>query len=247
MVYRNIKFVYDEPAMIVKAEGSEYLVVADLHVGMELGLSKKGVHLFNATELMAERIIRIMKEFSLKNLIMLGDIKESILYPENAELKLLKNFFKRLDGFQTRIIAGNHDAHLGEIISHDVDKELVIGNFGFLHGNRKPSQQMMGLDYIISAHDHIAVRIREKSGAVYEQKAWAFYKLGKKRAKSEYEKFNDRIKLISMPAFNDLIMGTTIDKNSKSRLNPLLSNNIFDYRSAEVYNLMGQKINIDRL
>ncbi len=247
MVYRNIKFVYDEPAMVVKADGSEYLVVADLHVGMELELSRKGVHLFNATDRMAERIIHIMKEFSLKNLIMLGDIKESILYPENAELKLLKSFFKRLEGFQIGIIAGNHDAHLGDIINHEVHKELVLGDFGFLHGNRKPSQEMMGLDYIISGHEHIAVRIREKSGAVYEQKAWAFYELDKKKALSEYEKLNHKIKLISMPAFNDLIMGTTVDKSSKNRLNPLLSNNIFDYGSAEIYNLMGQKINIGRL
>ena len=47
-----------------------------------------------------------------------------------------------------------------------------------------------------------------------------------------------------MPAFNDLIMGTTIGNKSKM-MNPLLSNSIFDYKSAEIYNLMGQRIRID--
>ncbi len=242
MVYKNIRFVYDEPALIVKAGNTEHLVVADLHIGMELGLSKKGINLFNASDLMAERIIRIMGEFSLKSLIILGDVKESILYPEGAEIGLLKNFFRRLEGFQIRIIAGNHDAHLGEIIGHDVVKELVLGNIGFMHGNRKPDEHMMALDYIISAHEHIAVRIREKGGALYEQKAWAIYRLNRKEAKLSYKSFNERIKLISMPAFNDLIVGTTIERRSKKRLNPLLSNNIFDYRNVNVYNLMGQRI-----
>jgi metallophosphoesterase superfamily enzyme len=86
------------------------------------------------------------------------------------------------------------------------------------------------------------VRIKEKSGATYENKAWGIYRLNLKEAQSNYDKFNEKIKMISMPAFNDLIVGTTIDKNSKKRLNPLLSNNIFDYRSVEVYNLMGQRV-----
>jgi metallophosphoesterase superfamily enzyme len=83
LVYKNLRFVYDEPALIVNADGAEHLVVPDLHIGMELGLSRKGVHLFNATDRMAERIKRIMR-FSLENLIILGDVKESILYPESS-------------------------------------------------------------------------------------------------------------------------------------------------------------------
>jgi hypothetical protein len=244
LVYKNIKFIYDEPALMVKTDGEEYLVVADLHIGMELGLSRKGIHLFNATDLMAERISHIMKEFFLKNIIILGDVKESILYPEGAEIKLLKNFFRQLESFNISIVAGNHDAHLGEIISHDVKREIILGNVGFVHGNRKPDENIMKLDYIISAHEHIAVRIRERSGATYEQKAWGIYRLNLKEAKLSYNKFNEKIKLISMPAFNDLIVGTTIEKNSKKRLNPLLNNNVFDYSGVEVYNLMGQRVEI---
>jgi uncharacterized protein len=245
LVYKNIKFIYDEPALVANVKGKEYLVIADLHIGMELELSKKGVHLFNATDKLVERIKNIMKEFSLHDIIILGDVKQSILYPEIAEIKLLKKFFRELDGFEIKIVAGNHDAHLSEIIGHEVTKELIIGEFGFVHGNRKPSVEMMVLDYIISAHEHIAVRITEKSGAYYEQKAWALYDINKKEASANYEKFNDKIRLVSMPAFNDLIMGTTIDKKSKSRLNPLLSNNIFDYKSVDIYNLFGQKISLE--
>ncbi|MGA2799705.1 MAG: hypothetical protein ABSE71_00015 [Candidatus Micrarchaeaceae archaeon] len=243
MAYENIKFVYNEPAMIVKAESREHLVIADLHIGMELGLSKKGVHLFGASERMAGRINAIMNQFSLRSIIMLGDIKESILYPEEAETRLLKQFFSSLEKFEIRIVAGNHDAHLSEIIGRSVEKELVIGNFGFVHGNRKPDDGFMLLDYIVSAHEHLAVRIKEKNGAAYDYKAWAVYGVNKSAARAEYKKFNERIKLVSMPAFNELIHGRAIEKG-KGGMNPMLTNNIFSSRKAEVYSLLGQRIDL---
>lgn len=246
MVYSNIKFVYDEPAMVVKADGKEHLVVGDLHIGMELELSRKGVHLFSATENMANRIKKIMKEFSLKRVIILGDVKNSILYPETSEIRLLKEFFGALSGFDLTIVAGNHDAHLSEIIGHQVVKEFTVGDLGFLHGNRIPDDRMMLLDYLVSAHDHLAVRITEKNGATYDQKAWGIYKLNKTAAKSKYGAFNEKIKLVSMPAFNDLITGTTIEKVTAKRLNPLLSNRIFSSSGAEIYNTLGQRIGFRR-
>ena len=236
MVYNGIKFVYDEPAMMISAGGEDHLVVGDLHIGIELGLSRKGVHLFGATENMAERIKKIMKEFSLGKMIILGDVKNSILYPESSEVRLLKSFFESLSRFDISIVAGNHDAHLSEIIGHEVKRELVLDNFGFLHGNRKPDEPMMMLDCIISAHDHLAIKIKDRNGAIYEQKAWGIYKLSKSRAKLDYDRFNEKIRLVSMPAFNDLIMGVTVDRLSASRLNPLLSKGIFSLRSAEIYN-----------
>lgn len=241
MAYKSIKFVYDEPALVINAEGREHLVIGDLHIGMELGLSKKGVHLFGATERMADRIKRIMHVFSLDSMIMLGDIKESILYPEASEVKLLRNFFKELEPFDIRIVSGNHDAHLDEVIDHHVERELILGNFGFTHGNKRPDQRMMSLDYIISAHEHLAVRIMDGNKALYEQKAWGIYGVNKSVAKPIYPDFNERIRLISMPAFNELIMGAAIEKG-KPRMNPMLANNVFSSRSAEIYNLLGQRV-----
>lgn len=241
---KGIKFVYDEPAMVVNANGNEYLVVGDLHIGMELELYQKGVHLFNASDKIAARIKKIMKDFSLSKLIILGDVKHSILYPDVREIRLLKEFFNSLSDFEINIVAGNHDAHLSEIINHDVKKELIIENFGFVHGNRKPDENMMNLDYIVSAHDHLAVRIHEKKGAIFEQKAWGIYKLNKTASKKYYKKVNPNIKLISMPAFNDLIMGKAIEKVSQNRINTMLSSRIFSYSNAEIYNLLGQKISL---
>jgi putative SbcD/Mre11-related phosphoesterase len=241
LVYKDIKFVYNEPALIANAGGSEHLVVGDLHIGMELGISRKGIHLFGATERMAKRIKVIMKDFGLGSIVILGDVKESILYPETAEVKLLKEFFRELDGYEIKIVSGNHDAHLGEIIGREILKELVIGDFGFIHGNRKLDSGMMQLSYIISAHEHLSVKMVDRNGAIYNQKVWAISGLNRKEASLNYEKFNKGIKLVSIPAFNELITGTAIEKGKK-RMNPSLSGNLFTPRKMEVYNLMGQRI-----
>lgn len=245
LALKDIKFVYGEPAMIAKAGGSEYLVIGDLHIGMEIRLSRnKGVHLFSATEKMAERIKAIMDSFSLGRIILLGDVKDSILYPEIAEIRLLKRFFDLLGEFEIQIVAGNHDAHLAEILDRKVERELEVGRFGFTHGNRKPSARLMKLDYLVSAHDHVTVRKVEK-GVTKEQKAWAIYRLNSKIVGSTYGEFNRRIKLISMPAFNDLIMGTSISAVEKSGLNPLVQNGTFRYNDVKVYSLSGKELKLD--
>ena len=43
-----------------------------------------------------------MKEFSASKVIMLGDIKESVLYPDMAEARLIRSFFERLGKLDDR-------------------------------------------------------------------------------------------------------------------------------------------------
>ncbi|HII09945.1 TPA: hypothetical protein HA310_02430, partial [Candidatus Micrarchaeota archaeon] len=81
------------------------------------------------------------------------------------------------------------------------------------------------------------------NGAAYDYKAWAVYGVNKSAARAEYKKFNERIKLVSMPAFNELIHGRAIEKG-KGGMNPMLTNNIFSSRKAEVYSLLGQRIDL---
>ena len=95
------------------------------------------------------------------------------------------------------MVAGNHDAHLQELISNRINRELMIGRFAFLHGDKNPSEEAMMCDYLITAHSHTAVRIADKNGAMYEEKAWVVAGVDKKlQRKHSYAQFNKRIKLI---------------------------------------------------
>ena len=168
---RYLRFVYNEPAIIALHGAEKYLVIGDLHIGMERNLRERGVHV-DATAQLSDRIRKLVKEFSIDKVILLGDIKESILYPDAAEARLVRSFFERLGDLDIEVIAGNHDAHLQELISNRISRELIIGRFAFLHGDKRPSEKAMLCDYLITAHSHPAVRIIDKNGAVYEEKVW---------------------------------------------------------------------------
>ncbi len=242
MALPKVKFIYNEPAMVIRAGKTPYLVVGDLHMGMERSLHERGVHVFNATEFMSEQIKRMMREFSLKKIIMLGDIKESVLYPDASTARTIKSFFESLSEFEIQIVAGNHDAHLGDIVNLPITKELIIGEFALLHGEKNPSEKAMLSDYLITAHNHAMVRITDSNGATYDQKVWLIARLNQAGAHRAYEAVNKNIKLIMMPAFNSLIMGSELSRFYKNNANPSLRNKVFDYGSAEIYNLMGQRI-----
>jgi putative SbcD/Mre11-related phosphoesterase len=243
----GIKFVYNEPAMVIHSGKDHHLVVGDLHIGVERNLHARGVHVFNATDFMAERIKKIMKEFSLKKIIMLGDIKETVLYPDTTSARLIKEFFSQLQDFEITVVAGNHDAHLGDIVDLPMTRELVLDGFALLHGDKNPSESAMQSDYIITAHNHAMVRITDKNGAVYDEKVWFISRLDWTAAHETYTKANKKIKLIVMPAFNSLITGTEISRFYKESASPLLRNRIFKYDDAEIYNLAGQRIDITAL
>lgn len=238
----ELMFVFDEPALVIEEGGRRYLVVGDLHIGLEAKLREKGVHVYGLAEKMAERIRLLMEEFNAGTLIILGDVKDSILYSDSYEAKSIKSFFRLLDGVDIRIAEGNHDAHLGEMITLPREKEIILGKYALLHGNAFPDERAMVCDYIITAHNHVSVSIKDIKGTVYRYKAWMISKVSKNAGKY-YDRYKKNSRLISMPAFNELIIGTGVEQFSKKdNLNPLLRNGIFEYTKAEVYLLNGDRV-----
>ncbi len=239
---KDIKFVYDKPAAIIHANGRDRLVIGDLHIGAEKRLIDKGVKLYNATGIMAKEIVSIASEFDIHDIIMLGDIKDSIMHPERVELMNIKGFFNALEGYKVKIVRGNHDAYISEITGIEPVDELLIGRFALLHGNRWPTEPAMRKSYIMTAHNHISVSFKDKRGGYYQYKAWMIAKLNPEEAAKRYGRFNRGVKLIMMPAFNELIMGMPISKHDSDNINPLVRNKIFDYADGTVYNLAGENL-----
>ncbi len=235
----QIRFVYEEPAVVVEDDGERYIVVGDLHIGAERRFRQRGINIYKNEERMADKIKEIAKEFEAERLVLLGDIKESILYPDVQERNAIRNFFYRLEGMEMEILRGNHDAHLDEIINKKCQDEFMTKNFAFLHGNKWPTEEAMMRKTIISGHNHVAVETVDKNGARYIEKAWLI--AGRGRSKGEYKRINTK-ELIVMPAFNELITGYPVGKKGSGReegMNPLLGNRIFSYRNADIFGISG--------
>jgi len=242
-VSRHLKFIYDKPALILAVGRTEYLIIGDLHVGAERKLVDKGIRLYTATQKMARSIVELGDEFSIDNLILLGDVKEPVLYPDVFEKKLLDAFFKELDKyFKVNVVIGNHDAHLNEFVDESCASELLLGSVALLHGNKWPSEEAMKKELIITAHNHVAVTLLDKNRAFYKEKAWLIASINEKKVKEFYKQIRAK-RLIVMPAYNDLILGMPVNKLSgKENINPLFRNKVFDYEKAEIFTIRGEPL-----
>ena len=220
-------------------DGSEcYLVIGDLHIGRELKLAGKGIRIYGTTEVMADRALALMKKHKAKVLVILGDVKDSITRPDSTEMRMIRSFFNRFFGYGVVLVQGNHDAGLGELGEALKVKEFSIGKIGLIHGNALPSEELMQKECIIAAHDHPAIMSAPFEEGGNMEKVWVMLDLKANEAAKLYDKPNRKIKLVLMPAFNDLIMGNDIGDGERV-LNPLIRKGVFNRRSAKVYDQKG--------
>ncbi len=236
-----VRFVYNEPALLVNDDSRNVLVVGDLHIGAEAKLADRGIHIYGTGAEMAQRIARTAMEFSATGIVLLGDVKESVLYPPISERRAIAAFFDALKGLDVEVVAGNHDAHLGEIAGIEPLRELIIGDVALVHGHTWPSDRAMECKYIVTAHNHIAVTVRDSNGALYREKAWLIAPPVRANAKKRYAAFGTS-RLVVMPAYNDLILGMPVNElgSKGENINPMLRNGIFSHDKAYVYTLRGE-------
>ncbi|MEM0154467.1 MAG: metallophosphoesterase [Methanothrix sp.] len=235
-----MRFIYGEPALLINANGREWLVIGDIHIGAERRISDKGIRVYNLWEQMSSKLLSLANTFSAKGIVILGDIKDSILYPETWEQNDIKHFAKSLSSLEVIALRGNHDAHMDEIMGMELKDEMMLGDYALLHGNKWPSKAAMSKKALITGHNHIAVRIVDANKGVYSEKAWLIAKINESNAKRFYVSAKVR-SLIVMPSFNPLILGTAVgaEREDKDNISPLFRNGVFDYAGADVYSIDG--------
>ena len=184
-------FVYNEPAMFV----GDYLVIADLHIGISREIAKSGVSLPSQIAKLSTKLNDMKKQTNTKNLIVAGDFKHSIPWISYAEQREVPALLRRLDFEKIIITKGNHDGRIETLIEDKlrvkVKKSFSVGNYIFTHGHRNISTKK---GTIVIGHNHPGVKFRDRFGAVYVEPAWI---LGKVKLEKTHS-------LIIMPAFNEL-------------------------------------------
>jgi putative SbcD/Mre11-related phosphoesterase len=221
-----VSFIVGEPALLIKKE--RIILVSDLHLGIEERLREKNFYFPQASERMGEKLFDIYKKHKAKEIILLGDIKESIGYPTLSEYRDMGDFFNELGGVRLRVTKGNHDAHIDKIfdrlgINVEVSREILLKDIALMHGNSLPSEEAMEKKMLVTGHGHASANINGN----YE-KVWVVVK--KERGTPE---------LVIMPPFNTLILGSDLSENFAKHM-PVLRTALFDLEKAEIYNLDGE-------
>jgi len=178
------------------------LIIADLHLGYEEYLAKRGV-LVPRTQY-RQTIKRLAYIFSklpeVRTIVLNGDIKHEF---GRANPQEWREVLRLIDYLQKKanvvVIKGNHDTILGPITKKREIKEVKeyrIGDKLIAHGDYIPEKIAKT---IIIGHEHPAITLRE------EAKAEKF----KCYLKGKYK----RSTLIVQPSFNLLTQGTDIARD----------------------------------
>ncbi len=178
-----IKILHPHPALLLKEENKKHIVISDLHIGFEERFAKKGISIETSTEKMKRLLIELIQQYQPEDVIILGDVKDSINRITNSERREIPKFFHDISTYsQVRIIPGNHDGGLKSLLVKKVSLESVHGitieKSGLLHGHTKPKQNFVNLDRIIIGHLHPI--FNQYSSPISGSQIWAVLKVEKK-------------------------------------------------------------------
>lgn len=228
-----MRFIYDAPAILHKGA----LIVGDTHLGMEEKLRRQGIFDSQFSMRIYERLRALIERHKAGKLILLGDVKEDITMLDERTNGILSRLSMLCEII---IVKGNHD---GGIEQCGCAKIIGPGGFvheglGLLHGHSWPDDELMECKHLVMGHQHPMISMLGAFGKKHRESVWIVAPCDEKALEKRYEKFNRDIRLIMMPAFNPLV-GSAVNIDEKTRLGPLLNNNLFKLNRALVFRLDG--------
>ena len=220
----RLHFIENGPALLVESD-RRVLVVADLHMGIESGLERHGVHIASRSAARTDRVIACIEETEPDLLLLLGDVKHNVPVTSRQEYLELPGV---LESFRERVpiavAPGNHDGGIGRFLESGellpADGSLIDG-VGYLHGHTHPAAELSG-HLIVIGHHHPVVSLIDSVGCA-----------ARARPAYLYSAADERTRLLFVPAFNEFAGGIDVGRLRKSGLGPLSRS--IDEKTAEVY------------
>jgi uncharacterized protein len=232
------KLLLPHPAALVKTEKTKVLLVADPHLGWEMALQEKGIHVPSQTQRILQKLVAIIAEYKPDRLVIVGDVKYTVTSSELGEWQDIPDFFHKLQAHvnDISIVRGNHDANLEPLLPENIKIQhatgIVIGDVGVFHGHMWPSPALLGCRTLVMGHLHPMVVFRDPAGFKITRQVWMKAKvdadalgkilLGKNSVKIEgtvaqtirkhYGVNLRAAELYVMPSFNDFLGGRPVNE-----------------------------------
>jgi putative SbcD/Mre11-related phosphoesterase len=225
------------PAALIKKDKTKTLVIADPHLGWEMGLQEKGIHVPSQTPKLLKKLTALISKHKPDALLILGDVKYTIIKAELGEWRDIPDFFTELKSHisDIGIVRGNHDANLEPLLPENVKllpaTGTIIGDIGLFHGHKWPSPTLLKCKTLMMGHLHPVVVFRDPAGFRITRQVWIKAKcntdglskilLQKHGVKIEgtpeatvkkHYNFNPKTtQIFIMPSFNDFLGGRPIN------------------------------------
>ncbi len=205
----DIELLEGMPIAYIKSINA--IAVADLHLGYEGVMAKRGIYLpkTNLRKIL-EALGDAIGETHAKSVVVDGDIKNEFSDVDEAEFNELFDFIKFLKekGVDPVLIKGNHDNFVEryrEAFKLKVyGQEAVIGRYHFFHGEELPSN--VGKDeMLVMGHEHPAIGVFNSVGKKEKLRCFLYGRY----SSSEF---------LALPAMNYFAAGTEINMEPAEKL-----------------------------
>ena len=226
------------PAALIKTAKTKTLVIADPHIGWEIALQERGIHVPSQTPKLLKKLITLLSEHNPDSLLILGDVKYTVVKAEAGEWHDIPAFFTELQRYvnDISIIRGNHDANLEPLLPETVKllpaTGTVIDDVGLFHGHKWPSPTLLKCKTLLMGHVHPVVVFRDPSGFRMTRQVWMKAECNAEAlAKILLEKHGVKIEgtmkktlqkhfrvkprttgVFMMPSFNDFLGGRAVNE-----------------------------------
>jgi hypothetical protein len=230
--------ITNQPALLVKHENETTLTVADLHIGWEMALSERGIHVSTQTPKLLKKLTNLISTHKPERLLILGDVKHTVATAEIGEWHDVPDFFNDLKKQiqEILIVRGNHDGSLEPLLPENIETlpatGVTIGDVGFFHGHRWPSPSLLKCKTLVMGHVHPVVAFRDPAGFRIIKQVWVKANCDKTRlAETLLQKHKIKIEknleetllrrykikpktsqLFIMPSFNDFLGGRPLNE-----------------------------------
>jgi putative SbcD/Mre11-related phosphoesterase len=233
-----LNLLLPHPAAFVKTPKTKTLLIADPHLGWEVQLQAKGIHIPSQTIKILNKLTAIITEYKPDRLVILGDVKYTVVSHEFGEWQDIPDFFEKLESLigSISVVRGNHDANLEPLLPENVEflpaTGVVVGDVGVFHGHKWPSPALLGCKTLVMGHLHPVVVFRDPTGCKIARQIWMKAKcdtegltkilLQKSKLKIEgsitetlKKHYNIKPKteeIFIMPSFNDFLGGRPVNE-----------------------------------
>jgi putative SbcD/Mre11-related phosphoesterase len=226
------------PAALVKTDKTRIMAIADLHIGWEMALTQKGIHVPSQTSKLLKKLTDLLSAYKPEKLLILGDVKYTVATADMGEWHDVPDFFNELKKQIENIIIirGNHDGNLEPLLPENIKilpaTGTAMGEVGFFHGHRWPSPTLLKCKTLVMAHVHPTVALRDRAGFRITRQVWVkidcdknrlteilLQKHGIRSEKNAEETLLKHYKikpktsqLFIMPSFNDFLGGRPLNE-----------------------------------
>jgi putative SbcD/Mre11-related phosphoesterase len=232
-----LKLLLPHPAALIKTGKTKTLVIADPHLGWEMALRDKGIHVPSQTPKLLQKLAAVLSKYKPDALLILGDVKYTVVAAKPGEWHDIPDFFTQLKNYvkDIAIVRGNHDANLEPLLPENITllpaAGTIVGDVGLFHGHKWPSPTLLKCKTLIMGHLHPVVVFRDPAGFKITRQVWVKARcntsrlsetlLQKQRIKIEgtpeetlikHYNFKPRtVQIFIMPSFNDFLGGRPIN------------------------------------